>query len=836
MSQFQVSTIFNPFRVCRASRIFPCSTAPAGDGLPLNSIADALNRLAAESQPISIHGLTQQVGEAIRVINGSNLPHTDRNKAITKLKDLLTRARNGSLEVFGFVGVSDPFSSKGPVLINKSNIEGVDRPVQYVIYRNHKGQVRALNLDGSHQKIELEPSVILSKNPVNESHNRKQTLDDAWAIYLQDKYPGLASAVQRQDGQQVLKLLRNQVSRPRLTTTGFGPVPHVHTDLNAYGNPLKVADEFINRITPFIGNTHGTSAIAEISTETLKEATAGIFAHFGADQNEYDILVRGAGFTGAFGGYLDSLRQHLTQNDIPLSSVKVGFSLFEHHSNSLPFNTVFGIKDSADFATRIAQIADDDNGVITHNAIVAFLSANQANLKRDSKLAIVLSLSLQSNVTGVKTNPSVIQDAVNTFFSTEEYKDLDQSKLYISLDAAAFTPHAKINLSEYVRPDRTPLFDAIAFSPYKVDGGQQGCGIAIVNRRITGKKPAQPAGGTVRHVSQDTRDIGENPNVQYVTDDADRYDLHNGGSPNVVGVVRSYLGLKIKDMVGEDTLKTAEKKWTEKAYNALNNYQGGDRGATRLRILGPTFDSANVERGNTLPIIIERQTEKGGWVQIDPHVITHVLQNYFGIATRAGCNCAGPYGHHLANQVGFVADVLNQYVQDLDANKTQNIVRPGWNRSTMSALLRDDEVQYFIDAYKLVVDHLDQFLNGYNYIDGKITCPTSRDISISTPVNSTQRPIYEFKGAAEYRESPIKLQDRYNAVEKYIDGVQNQNSNVVAFIIEANLKFDTLLHEELKKIPNGDSKTKAEKDIRRYLEHKGVGGTSIDQWFVRDRI
>jgi 2,3,4,5-tetrahydropyridine-2,6-dicarboxylate N-succinyltransferase len=69
---------------------------------------------------------------------------------------------------------------------------------------------------------------------------------------------------------------------------------------------------------------------------------------------------------------------------------------------------------------------------------------------------------------------------------------------------------------------------------------------------------------------------------------------------------------------------------------------------------------------------------------VSPYDFAATLSNDFGIQTRAGCACAGPYGHDL---LGLKDDQIFEK-------------KPGWVRIGLHYTHTDDDVRYLLDAVK----------------------------------------------------------------------------------------------------------------------------------------
>jgi len=64
-----------------------------------------------------------------------------------------------------------------------------------------------------------------------------------------------------------------------------------------------------------------------------------------------------------------------------------------------------------------------------------------------------------------------------------------------------------------------------------------------------------------------------------------------------------------------------------------------------MMLLGPKDEHAKV----TIQSFNIWMNGPEGQRWINPHLVIRLLNDLFGIQGRAGCSCAGPYGHYLLN-------------------------------------------------------------------------------------------------------------------------------------------------------------------------------------------
>jgi hypothetical protein len=95
---------------------------------------------------------------------------------------------------------------------------------------------------------------------------------------------------------------------------------------------------------------------------------------------------------------------------------------------------------------------------------------------------------------------------------------------------------------------------------------------------------------------------------------------------------------------------------------------------------------------------------------LHPKFVTVLLNDLFGIQSRAGCSCAGPYGHRL---LGIDQDTSEQY-RDWVRKGFQGI-KPGWCRVGFHYAMDDAEAAFVVDAVEFVARHGHRFLPLYEF-------------------------------------------------------------------------------------------------------------------------
>ena len=81
---------------------------------------------------------------------------------------------------------------------------------------------------------------------------------------------------------------------------------------------------------------------------------------------------------------------------------------------------------------------------------------------------------------------------------------------------------------------------------------------------------------------------------------------------------------------------------------------------------------------------------------ISPFDLARILSDEFGIQVRAGCSCAGPYGHDL---LGLKS-----------VKSTQDFAqKPGWVRVSLHYTHTKDEIDFLINALRIIAGRVEKF-------------------------------------------------------------------------------------------------------------------------------
>ena len=435
----------------------------------------------------------------------------------------------------------------------------------------------------------------------------------------------------------------------------FGPKKMIYADYIASGRALmQVEWAVLNDILPYYANSHTEGSLCGATmTQLRREARAYIAGECGADER-HAVIFTGSGATSA----LNRIVRLLGVTDAVAAGEKplVLIGPYEHHSNILPWR---------ESGAEVIEIPEAVNGGPDLLALEAALKGGEGRL-------IIGSFSAASNVSGIVTDVKTVTRLLKHYGALTVW-DYAGGGPYLTVDMAAGT-----NVE----------IDAVALSPHKFVGGPGASGVLIVRKAaVTHKKPTiTTGGGTVRFVSPWAHD--------YLEDIAAR---EEAGTPNVVGDIRAGLVFAVKAAIGQDLLDARHEDLRQRALDAW-------RGLPGLQIMG------NPEADRALPFFSIRLVDEKGADRLHPLLLTRILSDCFGIQARGGCACAGPYGHRLLGIDEETSEAIRARILRGDA-----ILKPGWTRFNLSALMDDEKADKVIDAIRLIAFKPERYAALYSF-------------------------------------------------------------------------------------------------------------------------
>jgi len=482
------------------------------------------------------------------------------------------------------------------------------------------------------------------------------------------------------------EFLRSQViGADAPVTTPFGERLMVYADYTASGRCLDLVEKYLQNIQRNYANTHTEDDISGRSmTNLLKQAEEAIKQSVNAGPDGCIVCV-GSGATGA----IDKLQQIVGVALPPATRLNLTVMLrnllgdavderfaeylrghqpvvfvgpYEHHSNEISWRE--------NLATVVEVRLAADGGIdLAHLEELLQEPAYQGRMR-------IGSFSAASNVTGMRTPVHDIAALLHTHGALACF------------DYAACAPYVEIDMNP--APGRYPSdasLDAIFISPHKFLGGPGSSGVLVFNRRIYHSElpPSVSAGGTVDYVGPDSQD--------FINDIEER---EKAGTPGVLQVLKAGLAFEIKDAVGVDAIERRERDLLRRAFARWQAHPG-------VEILGNTDPDRRIS-------IVSFNLKDPAGRYLHPKFVTTLLNDLFGIQSRAGCSCAGPYGHRL---LAIDHDKSERYRKWI--HKGFCGIKPGWCRISFHYVMDDVEVDYILDAVEFVAEQGHRLLALYEF-------------------------------------------------------------------------------------------------------------------------
>ena len=513
----------------------------------------------------------------------------------------------------------------------------------------------------------------------------------------------------------------------------FMEVPLVYCDQTASNRPLTSIERYISdTCLPLYGNTHtNTSVTGSQSTAFVAEArqivAEGTNAKITGKASTDVVLFAGSGATSTVELLIDCLgikEMSSASTDTSGDAAKrpvVFIGPYEHHSNLLPWR-----ESGCEIVMVPESPATSDVDIDALESLLVDPKYSAPGRLRMGTFAAA------SNVNGKVSDVNKIAATLHKHGALAFF-DYATGAPYLSMD---MNP----NPISSGYPDAASVAkDAIFISPHKMIGGINTPGILIVKKHLVSQvnAPHRAGGGTVFYVT--------NTHHRFLSNRIERYE---GGTPNIVGIYRAGLSFLFKRKIHDRYLRLSDSSSpsspSASSTGAISKDTDGDvnmgasngsntaislprtveeyeystynrvvstlrKSAPNLIMLGTDKRDGVGESGpNHLPIF--SFLIKAGRRFLHYNYVCALLNDLFGIQSRGGCQCSGPYSQRLlgltkvvgGKEVPNEANERTEYAL-IHYKERAELLRPGYSRLSLPFKgVSGAEVDYVVKALEWV--------------------------------------------------------------------------------------------------------------------------------------
>lgn len=395
-------------------------------------------------------------------------------------------------------------------------------------------------------------------------------------------------------------------------------------DYTASGLAFRQIENRIRDVLETYANTHSKESLnANITQQYYNEAIESLKNSLELNE-EFAIIPSGCGSTAAIKKFQELLGLYIP----PATIKRFGISVAK---KKLPLIIVGPYEHHSNEVSYREALCEVVRIQLTEEGLIDLRQLKET-LQENRHREIIGCFCIASNVTGIITPYEEISRLLRLYGAI------------VCFDAAASSSYMNIPCE---------LYDALVMSPHKLLGGPASCGILAIRKSLVDETlaPTFAGGGTVAYVNSQIQ--------EYEKDISTR---ETAGTPGILQLIRSALAYKLRNEIGFEFIKNQKKELLKHLLKGLNKIENitiyGNKEADNIGIV--SFNIANV----------------------NPYKICEKLSLSSGIQTRAGCSCAGPYGHDLLGKT----------------SKKELEEKPGWLRISVHYSQKKEDIDKLLNA------------------------------------------------------------------------------------------------------------------------------------------
>lgn len=454
----------------------------------------------------------------------------------------------------------------------------------------------------------------------------------------------------------------NQLMFPQpKNKTPFGIKKTIYADFIASGRPSPVIEEYISEnIYGKYSNTHSNADNGIFMKNSIKRVRQIVKQEYNVG-DDYEILFKGSGCTGAVNHLIDSL------DYARYNRVFVFISAYEHYSNHLPWLELVK-SNPTKFQLHVIPLTEQNELDMSwfENRLSDINKTKKVLNKRgNNQTLLITSIIHCSNLFGYFTPVKQIRHLLD--FYNRDLNSAGNRTLFLC-DLACSAPYVKINGN---------MFDAFFLSPHKFVGGVETPGLLVAKTCLFQKDhPTEPGGSCIKKTHYNE--------IEYSTDIETR---ESAGTPNIIGIIKIGLCLQLKREYqsiitkNEHLLLNIIKERTRHFQQEYSNFRCIEYGGQIKRL--PIFSFSITGIHYNLVVVL--------------------LNDLFGIQSRGGRACDGLLSDYVKDKYGIdgfcrisLHWTMNRKTVDYIFKSIEHLLRKGETYKPLYAYNNKENLFHFI--------------------------------------------------------------------------------------------------------------------------------------------